>query len=85
MMCKHKSVSIPYQKSNEYLFVTEQIRSIIGLIRPCYALLQILVTVTKETRYGYYQPVGAQYLETRVTSEHTRTGNLLDPRVALGA
>jgi len=31
-MCKHKSVSIPYQKSNEYLFVTEQIRSIIGLI-----------------------------------------------------
>jgi len=26
MMCKHKSVSIPYQKSNEYLFVTEQIR-----------------------------------------------------------
>jgi len=53
MMCKHKSISIPYQKSNEYLFVTEHIRSIIGLIRSCYALLQILFTDIKETPYGY--------------------------------
>ena len=52
MMCKHQSVSIPYQESNEYLFVTEQIQSIIGLIRSCYcyALLQILVRIRIQKR-----------------------------------
>jgi len=53
-MCTHKSVLIPYPKSKRIpFFVTEQIRSIVALIRSCYALLQILDTDTKETRYGY--------------------------------
>jgi len=49
MMCKRKSVSIHTVSKikRTALFVTEQIRYIIGLIRSCYALLQILVTDTK--------------------------------------